>query len=411
MFVNGYIYNFVGLVNLMRKFTNQKNLHRPAVTRFATSFITLLQFHKQKNNLRKMVTSQEWLDSKWANDLKGKKVASILLHDSFWRNITYSLKLTGPLVKVLRLVDGERAPAMGYIYEAMERAKLTIKESFKEKDEFYSVVFDIIDERWECQLHRPLHAAGHYLNPSVFYDDPDRILKDEEVMTGLYLCITRLSPSVEIDDLINEQLNVYQKAEGVFGVGGAIRLRKKKSPAEWWESYGSSTPELQEFAIRVLSLTCSATSCERNWSVFQHLHTKKRNRLAQSRLNDMVYVKFNRAMHRRHKMEGTADPITLEEIDECNEWLMGTMEDEEHDRDLVFEGEDLTWSEVGRASGVHERVHLTRSSTRGRGNGASTSRDKGKQALYDEDELEEDIGLSDVDGDGDEYVLGYDDDY
>ncbi|KAI3720611.1 hypothetical protein L2E82_31601 [Cichorium intybus] len=49
-------------------------------------------------------------------------------------------------------------------------------------------------------------------------------------------------------------------------------------PAEWWATYGSSAPHLQKFAIRVLSLTCSATSCERNWGVFQHLHTKKRNR-------------------------------------------------------------------------------------------------------------------------------------
>lgn len=29
MSANGYIYNYVGLINLMRKFTNQRNLHRP----------------------------------------------------------------------------------------------------------------------------------------------------------------------------------------------------------------------------------------------------------------------------------------------------------------------------------------------------------------------------------------------
>ncbi|KAJ0685123.1 putative transcription factor/ chromatin remodeling BED-type(Zn) family [Helianthus annuus] len=351
MFVNGYIYNFVGLVNLMRKFTNMKNLHRPAVTRFATSFITLLQYYKMKNNLRKMATSQEWTDSKWAKDPKGKKVASILLNETFWRNITYTLKLVGPLVKVLRLVDGDRSPAMGYIYEAMDRAKENIKDNFQGREEFYEAAFDIIDNRWQCQLHRPLHAAGHFLNPSIFYDDANRITKDEEVMSGLYACITRLSPSEHVEDLINDQLTQYQNADGIFGVPSAIRLRKKKSPAAWWQSYGSSTPQLQDFAIRVLSLTCSATGCERNWGVFQHLHTKKRNRLTQERLNDMVYVKFNRAMERRHKKEGTADPILLEDIDESNEWLMGTMEDEEHDDDLVFEGEDLTWSEVGRASG------------------------------------------------------------
>ncbi|KAF5761694.1 putative ribonuclease H-like superfamily [Helianthus annuus] len=163
MFINGYIYNFVGLVNLMRKFTNQRNLHRLAVTRFATSFITLLQFHKQKNNL-----SQEWRDSKWFKDAKGKKMESILLQDTFSRNIVYALKLASPLISVLRLVDGERKRAMGYIYAAMASAKTTIEKSFKEKEEFYKETFEIIDQRWECQLHKPLHDAGHYLNPSIF---------------------------------------------------------------------------------------------------------------------------------------------------------------------------------------------------------------------------------------------------
>jgi len=38
---------------------------------------------------------------------------------SFWNIIVYILKVMGPLVRVLRLVDNERKPTMGYIYEAM----------------------------------------------------------------------------------------------------------------------------------------------------------------------------------------------------------------------------------------------------------------------------------------------------
>ncbi|CAH1433741.1 unnamed protein product [Lactuca virosa] len=91
--------------------------------------------------------------------------------------------------------------------------------------------------------------------------------------------------------------------------------QKTKAPADWWASYRYSMPNLKKFAILVLSLTCSATSCQRNWSVFQHLLTKKRNRLARSRLNDMVFVKFNRALDRRVK-DKEKDPILLQEIDE-----------------------------------------------------------------------------------------------
>ena len=61
----------------------------------------------------------------------------------------------------------------------------------------------------------------------------------------------------------------------------------------WWEQFGNDTPELQKFAIRVLSQCCSATGCERAWSTFEFIHSKRRNRLEHKRLNDLVYVRYN----------------------------------------------------------------------------------------------------------------------
>ena len=52
--ISGYIYNRTGLLNMMRQFTEQRELLRPAKTRFATAFITLSLINEQRNNLRKM---------------------------------------------------------------------------------------------------------------------------------------------------------------------------------------------------------------------------------------------------------------------------------------------------------------------------------------------------------------------
>ncbi|GFY87437.1 hAT dimerization domain-containing protein [Actinidia rufa] len=52
-----------------------------------------------------------------------------------------------PLIRVLRLVDTEKKPPMGYIYEAMDRAKESIASSFGEKKEKYEDIFKIIDHR------------------------------------------------------------------------------------------------------------------------------------------------------------------------------------------------------------------------------------------------------------------------
>lgn len=52
-----YIYNHVGLLNMMREFTKQRELIRPGKIRFCTSYLTLKCIHQQKNALRSMFTS------------------------------------------------------------------------------------------------------------------------------------------------------------------------------------------------------------------------------------------------------------------------------------------------------------------------------------------------------------------
>jgi len=135
---------------------------------------------------------------------------------------------------------------------------------------------------------------------------------------------------------------------------------------------------------------------------FLQLHTKKRNRLAQSRLNDLVFVKSNRALKRRREEGTSRDPILLKDIDESNEWLLGRMEGDSDEDDLVFEDDTLTWAAVAQACGANEPRYLTRSrgskttttcktSTKDKGKApASTSKSSGARLhLIDEDEEEE----------------------
>ncbi|KAF3771704.1 hypothetical protein EJ110_NYTH59760 [Nymphaea thermarum] len=71
-----------------------------------------------------------------------------------------------PLVKVLKMVDGEGA-TMGYLYEALDRAKKAIKAASKDNKEKYMPYWKIIDRRWTRNLHNPVHAAVAFLN--LFY--------------------------------------------------------------------------------------------------------------------------------------------------------------------------------------------------------------------------------------------------
>ncbi|KAG5532057.1 hypothetical protein RHGRI_026615 [Rhododendron griersonianum] len=144
-----------------------------------------------------------------------------------------------------------------------------------------------------CNFIDLFHAAAYFLNPRFHYDASFEA--DEEVRLRLYTVIERMYPSIQERLKLDAQMDKFHNAVGL-----------------WWESYGGSCKELQELAIRVLSLTYSATGCERNWSTFQHIHSKKRNRLEAQRLNALVFVKYNLTLDLRQKKREENGPRNLQ---------------------------------------------------------------------------------------------------
>ena len=59
-----FIYGHTWVLSLMRTFTKNHELLRPAITRFATSFLTLQSLYKQKQTLIAMF-SEKWCSNKW----------------------------------------------------------------------------------------------------------------------------------------------------------------------------------------------------------------------------------------------------------------------------------------------------------------------------------------------------------
>ena len=142
---------------------------------------------------------------------EGENIANIVLMPSFWNTIVFCLKVSSPLVRVLRLVDGEKKTPMGYIYEAMNRANDTIVRSFNGNGEKYKQIFKIIDKRWKIQFHQPLHTAWYFLNPKFFYDKPE-IEHDVKIMSDLYKCILRLTRYPAKQEKVVAEVSLYTNA-------------------------------------------------------------------------------------------------------------------------------------------------------------------------------------------------------
>ncbi|GKD70161.1 argonaute 5-like protein [Tanacetum coccineum] len=110
---------------------------------------------------------------------------------------------------------------MCYIYQAMKKAKEAISSSFNDDENKYRDVFAIINKRWECQLHHPLHATGYYLNPQFYYSDPN-IEEDPEVSSGMYQCVMRLVPNEDDQSKLTAEKQMYRNVEVCIG------MRKKR---------------------------------------------------------------------------------------------------------------------------------------------------------------------------------------
>ncbi|XP_039003761.1 uncharacterized protein LOC120130623 [Hibiscus syriacus] len=113
----------------------------------------------QKQGLREMFKSKEFRESKWGQQKSGPayEAKKIVLGKDFWKKAVDIIKVYKPLVKVLRLVDGDEKPTIGFIYEAIDRAKRAIKENCR-----YSIEYEkIIDNRWNF-MYSDLHSAAEW---------------------------------------------------------------------------------------------------------------------------------------------------------------------------------------------------------------------------------------------------------
>ncbi|XP_071687298.1 uncharacterized protein [Rutidosis leptorrhynchoides] len=356
-----FIYSHHMSLALMRKYTNKRNIVRPGVTRFASSFLTLQSLLEKKTQLRHMFLTEKWEKCSLAKTKKGTDVKSLVMDDKTWAGVARCLSVFEPLVKVLRMVDADWKPSMGFLHGELKKAQQQIREVFNNNYEKYKAIMEVISTKMEGRLDTCLHLAAYFLNPFYLYNDVS-ILLDERANDAVVEVVEQMYPEDhEMQDTIcNLELPIYRSKEGKFGRTVAIKgcevNDSKFNPASWWASYGASTPNLRKVAIRILSLTTASSGCERNWSTFEAIHTKKRNRLEAEKVNSLVYVQFNANLmkknERRKERAGRDVLVSHDDVaTEAQDWIID---------------EGLTYELISEATGLKGANEPRRSSRRPR---------------------------------------------
>ncbi|XP_072076524.1 uncharacterized protein [Arachis hypogaea] len=239
-----------------------------------------------------LIVDSFFTSHKLGTSANGRVVSAIILDSKFWDDCFTACKLVGSLIKLLRLVDADDKPSLGYVYEGMLRIKDAIKKMFKQNKTAYQPYTDIINSRWDKHLKKDFHAAAYFLNPAFFFNENYK--KAPAVMRGLLDLVTLYCKCNNLDSVETmKEIHLYRDRKESFDRPEAIRVASKLKLDEWWRLFGSSTPCLQRIVVRILRQISASFGCERNWSFFYHVHTKRRNRLEHDRGNDIVYVTYN----------------------------------------------------------------------------------------------------------------------
>ncbi|PKU77311.1 hypothetical protein MA16_Dca016878 [Dendrobium catenatum] len=295
-----FCYNHIFILAWLKKRPGWKEIVRPGATRFPTTFITLKSVHEHHHDLQALITSKFFVDSKISKTSKGKEVVSIILDLKFWDNCLIISKILGPLIRMLRIVDSDEKPSLGYLYDVMYRARKTIKVMFRNVKRSYKPFTTIIKRRRDTQLRQGIHAASYFVNPHFQYDRENYCQKP-----GILQGLVELIGNKDIcskPTLVMNEVRLFRYDLESFGKPIALTMAKEMQPDEWWKMFGSSAPNLLKVAIKILSQTSSSSVCERNWSVFEQIYSKRRNYLEHQRLNDLVYVRYNLNLKNRYDL-------------------------------------------------------------------------------------------------------------
>ncbi|CAI5986062.1 unnamed protein product [Closterium sp. NIES-64] len=269
-------------VTLFRELFSKLALVRPGATRFGTQVIMIERFLEVKKVLKEMVISEEWKSVAVANTEEGQAIRGLLLEETFWDSVTAILGLMKPIYEVLRIFD-RRSLVMGSVYGLMLEATVKTNEAAtkaaaqlskktgllpgNEKAAFLAAFKAIIANRWDGQLHNPLHALGWLLIPKNQY--VGEIREDAELRAGAEEVFKARGGNVEMRTMLAVQLAAFHKGEGKLGSVDAqwaatiLVESGRLSAAEWWALYGGEVRALQKIAVMLLSQPVTSSEVER----------------------------------------------------------------------------------------------------------------------------------------------------
>ncbi|CAN1848551.1 hypothetical protein LINPERHAP1_LOCUS38978 [Linum perenne] len=165
-----------------------------------------------------MAADKKWDDFKDVHTKKGKDATAMILSITFWNGVNLCLKVFEPLVRVLRLVDGDVKPSMGFLYGELVKSKRDIQEALGDVESSYKDIMTIVNKKMSGRLDAPLHLTAYMLNLHYCYADSS-IFDDSRITYAFMTCTEQFYTGAGddvLDQVVNYEFTKFQRKEGFF---------------------------------------------------------------------------------------------------------------------------------------------------------------------------------------------------
>jgi hypothetical protein len=126
---------------------------------------------------------------------------------------------------VLRIVDSDERPVMGYLFAGFHTTREEIEKRFQRRKEFVKPFLQYIDTRWDKHFDKNLHAAGFWFNPNNQYN-PQLREKYKSTTSGVLDVIERYAgKDAALRSALTKEMKIFRNEEGDFGRLSAINDR------------------------------------------------------------------------------------------------------------------------------------------------------------------------------------------
>ncbi|GBG87237.1 hypothetical protein CBR_g45296 [Chara braunii] len=229
--------NLSRVQDLLLHYSNGNVVAKPGATRFATNFIMLSSLQGLYLPLRACLTDNDWKPAivHTSQHELFVRVTHAIFDDTFWADIEKVMQTSENLLDLLKKVDGA-GPTISKV------------ASRPESDA------EIVDRFWTWLYSWCKEAAYREV--------------DAEVCSWI-------------------------EGTGRHTTENARTQAHTMQPARWWRKWCSDMPILQKQAVRLLGQGSSSSSCERNWSLFEWIHSRLRNNLGAVKLSTLVFNRWN----------------------------------------------------------------------------------------------------------------------